>query len=90
MFSLYRNRVDGIAAITIARSQHAVNLRLLDLSYNNIGDAGADALANSTYLKGLEQCDLTENPIGEAAAERLRQRFGDRVQLRYGHHSVED
>lgn len=90
MFSLYRNRVDGIAAITIARSQHAVNLRWLDLSYNNIGDAGAEALTDSTYLAGLEELDLRQNPIGQAAAQRLRQRFGDRVQLEYGRHSVED
>ncbi|MCA9167917.1 MAG: TIGR02996 domain-containing protein [Planctomycetales bacterium] len=90
VFSLCRNRVDDIAAITIARSQHAVNLRRLDLSYNNIGDAGAEALTDSTYLADLEELDLRENPIGQAAAERLRQRFGDRVQLQYGRHSVED
>ena len=84
--SLSSTCIEDNVAMAIAESEHAVNLRRLDLGYNNIGNAGGDALATSPHLNDLRELDLTENPIDGASASRLRERFGDRVRLRFGRH----
>ena len=88
--SLRDNCVGDVAAKTLASSQYASNLQWLDLSVNMISDDGADALATSSHLSSLQLLDLTDNPIGEAAAARLRDRFGNRVRLKFGCYSMSD
>lgn len=84
--SLSGTCIEDNVAVAIAESEHAVNLRRLNLGYNNIGNAGADALANSPYLNDLQELNLEQNPIDGASASRLLERFGDRVRLQFGRH----
>ncbi|MCA9218434.1 MAG: TIGR02996 domain-containing protein [Planctomycetales bacterium] len=84
--SLFGTCIEDNVAMAIAESEHAVNLRRLNVGYNNIGNAGADALANSPYLNDLQELNLEQNPIDGASASRLLERFGDRVRLQFGRH----
>jgi hypothetical protein len=70
-------------ARTLARSPRRRGLRKLRLAYNGITGQGALQLADSPHLEQLDLLDLTGNFIGPQSAGVLRQRFGDRVDLRY-------
>ena len=53
----------------IAGSRHGDSMRLIDLAYNDICDAGAQAiaakLANKEFMKGLVELRLYANKVGE-------------------------
>jgi Leucine-rich repeat (LRR) protein len=50
-------------------------LESLNLSSNNIGDAGASAIAESVNLSKLESLNLSSNNIGDEGASALSGRF---------------
>jgi uncharacterized protein (TIGR02996 family) len=60
-------------------SAFAGSLVELDLSDNEVTDAGANTLAAGRGLDRLGRLALTRNWITSAGVERLRVRFGDRV-----------
>lgn len=74
-------RLGGHIAALIASAARLNGLRALDLSDNQITDAGADALAGAGHLAGLERFILRghRTTIGKAARERLKKRFGKDV-----------
>lgn len=57
------------------------SLSVLDLSDNQITDAGAAFLHAAPWVDQLAELDLSGNRIGDAGRALLRQRFGDRVTL---------
>ena len=57
------------------------SLTELDLSRNEITDAGAHTLATARGLQRLERLVLTGNRIGPAGTQVLQARFGDRITL---------
>jgi uncharacterized protein (TIGR02996 family) len=59
----------------------AARLRSVDLQDNPITDAGAFALADSPYLGPLHRLDLHRTRLGPAGQKRLRERFGDALQV---------
>ena len=52
-------------------SNHFSALRILDLSYNEIGNSGAGFLANSTLLRQLHTLDLSHNQISSRSLAYL-------------------
>jgi uncharacterized protein (TIGR02996 family) len=54
----------------------------LDLSKNAIGTEGARALAEAPQLDNLVELDVTGNDLPSEAGDLLRQRFGERVQVK--------
>lgn len=62
-------------AQAIANSPRMVNLTKLDLSDNQIGDAGATAIAKSQHIANLTTLALSWNNIGPAAVAAVKQRF---------------
>lgn len=70
-----------LGAAALANSPHAANLRFLSFFMCRVGASGAAALAGSPYLRKDLTLQLTGNPIGKDDTARLRQRFGDRVEV---------
>jgi hypothetical protein len=56
-------------------------LRVLDLSFDGIGDRGAAALIDSPHLNELRTLRLLGNPISEESRGALAQRFGAIIEL---------
>jgi uncharacterized protein (TIGR02996 family) len=69
------------AAVALVDSPHLAGLQTLHLAFANLGDDDARALAASPHLAGLQRLDLRHNNISAEGATRLRERFGDRVNL---------
>lgn len=64
----------------LARPPAAVGLRELDLSHNEVGDAGAQVLAESPCLAGLASLRLANCQVGDVGAQTLaRSRHLDRL-----------
>ncbi len=62
-------RADGMAAL--AASPYLARLASLNLSRNDIADAGAAALADAPWLAGVRALNLVENGLSDAGAEAL-------------------
>jgi uncharacterized protein (TIGR02996 family) len=70
--SLGENNLGPAAAIEIANPPAAtIQLRVLDLRDNRIGDRGAAALAKSPHLANLIHLDLAGSRIGDTGAKAL-------------------
>jgi uncharacterized protein (TIGR02996 family) len=70
--SLGGNNLSPAAASALVDSPAGeLQLRVLDLRDNRIGDRGAKALANSRHLAHLIKLDLAESRIGDAGAKAL-------------------
>jgi hypothetical protein len=63
---LYRDGIGAAAVQALAASADLASQRKLDLSHNQLTDAGAQALAASPALSGLLELDLSGNDIGDA------------------------
>ncbi len=59
----------------------AASLRELDLSRNQVSDAGAHTLAAARGLDQFQRLDLRDNRVTTSGSAMLRRRFGDRVEL---------
>lgn len=75
------NRIGDYGAKAFADSAARSRLETLELSFNQITDDGALALAASPHLAQLSQLHLSLNTLSPAACDRLRERFGDGVEL---------
>jgi hypothetical protein len=79
----YGPQLTDRAAIALAESPNAANLRVLFLNRAGFGDQGATALAESPYLHRLEMLVMFETntrksgPAGKAIVER----FGARARF---------
>jgi uncharacterized protein (TIGR02996 family) len=78
---VWHGKVTDGGMAKLAAWPFAAALRSADLKDNPITDAGAFALADSPYLGQLRRLDLHRTRIGPAGLERLRERFGDAVQV---------
>lgn len=67
---LRNNKIGNVGAIDIASSLY-LNLTILDLSHNLIGDTEMVALAPSKCLINLTIFDLSHNQIGDKGAEAI-------------------
>jgi hypothetical protein len=78
--------------VGLVKQKWVRGLRTLDLSGNQIGEAGCKALCKSKHLTELEHLDLTENttrnaesgtyePLDRETQRALKQRFGKGVAL---------
>ena len=73
---LNQNRISDRGATALAA---LINIKILDLSHNNIGSDGVTALTKDTsYFKVL---DVSYNPIGEYGEEILKARFDGQLGL---------
>jgi uncharacterized protein (TIGR02996 family) len=81
VLNLSENRLGNDGAKSLSTSPNVRNLVHLDLSENIIDDVGANALGDSEYLEGIIFLNLSGNNISSDAAIRLKQRYGERVQL---------
>jgi uncharacterized protein (TIGR02996 family) len=66
----------------LLRAPWLSGLTHLGLDRNSIGAGGARALAEAPALEGLVHLGLLDNPIPANEARRLRQWFGDRVDIK--------
>jgi uncharacterized protein (TIGR02996 family) len=69
----------GVAAVASCAS--LARLRVLSLGANGFGDAGAIALADSPHLNRLLRLEVSKRRLGRAVRDRLRERFGQALQL---------
>ena len=70
-----------VGAAALAASPHAANLKFLAFFTCQVGPAGADALVRSPYLRPDLTLQFSGNPVGPEDVARLRQRFGDRLEV---------
>jgi uncharacterized protein (TIGR02996 family) len=78
---VWHGQVTDSGMFQLAACPLAATLRSADLKDNPITDAGAFALADSPHLEQLRRLDLHGTRIGPAGQERLRERFGDALQV---------
>ena len=82
---LQRNRIGDKDIPSLVDALKYLNVRTLDLSHNEIGDAGLKLLANVTesgYLSSLEVLILAKNTFSETGAEILSQKVVNLPKLR--------
>jgi uncharacterized protein (TIGR02996 family) len=73
----------GPKAVTaLLEAPWIAGLTHLDLSNNHIGVDGARALAEAPQLDNLVSLNVTRNKLPEEAGDILRQRFGERVEVK--------
>lgn len=69
-------------AVALSKSDLLAQLVSVDLSMGTLHGAGVEAiLANADKFQHLERLDLSENFLTEPLCERLREVFGERVNL---------
>jgi hypothetical protein len=78
---VWHGKVSDTGIAKLAAWRFAAALRSADLKDNPITDAGAFALADSPYLGQLRRLDLHGTRIGPAGQARLKERFGDALQV---------
>jgi hypothetical protein len=77
----WQGSVTNAAVVALARSPLVASVTSLSLSTNQIGDEGALALVTSPHLPEVRWLNLSGNQIGKAARDRLRERFGNALQI---------
>ena len=65
------NNLCADLAPALAASPDVRGLTRLNLSHNQMGDAGVQALATSDHLRALTALNLTQNSIGDGGAQAL-------------------
>src|SRR5262249_9424471 len=70
---LTANRIDATGAELLANWPAAGALRVLHLTFNDIGDAGARAVLNGPHLKNLTGFGVSD--VSAAMAKQVRRRF---------------
>jgi uncharacterized protein (TIGR02996 family) len=79
---LSRNPVGNAGAAALFTSPHLAGLKVLDLSYCQVGDDALRALLeNSPLADGLNRLDLTGSPASGDMKQAVQDRMGDRVRL---------
>lgn len=78
---LHSNWIGDRGAIRIAQSENLASLERLFLRMNRMRDAGIQAFAESTTLTNLRELYVGGNSISDQTADRLRERFGNRVNV---------
>ena len=78
---VWHGKLTDAGLAQLAAWPFASALRSADLKTNPITDAGAFALADSPYLAQLRHLQLQDTQIGPAGRNRLRERFGDALQV---------
>ena len=78
---VWHGKVTDAGVANLAAWPFAATLRSADFKDNPITDAGAFALADSPHLEQLRRLDLHRTCIGAAGQNRLRERFGDALQV---------
>jgi uncharacterized protein (TIGR02996 family) len=82
VLDLAGNALSVHGATILAQARGLPALRVLDLTDNRIGPAGGLALAGSrTLTKGLTSLRLGGNPLEQEARRRLREAYGERVEV---------
>ena len=76
---LESTQLGNASAVALVRSARLPRLERLDLSSNNISDAGAQAIAQSPAR--LHSLNLRSNVIGARGDKALRARYGARVHI---------
>jgi len=78
---LSHNIVGPQAIEAFVTAKVAARVRVLDLSFNKLGDRGAKALLVKGALPAIEELRLSENGISPALVEQLHARYGDALVL---------
>jgi uncharacterized protein (TIGR02996 family) len=78
---VWHGKVSDGGMAKLAAWPFAAALHSVDLKDNPITDVGAFALAESPYIRPLRRLDLHGTRIGLEGREKLRERFGDALQL---------
>src|SRR5262249_18821200 len=80
---LAHSKLDDTRVFALLEATWLGGLLKLDLSTNAIGSAGATALVEAPQLDGLLHLRVRKNQFPEALGERFRERFGERVVLKW-------
>jgi hypothetical protein len=80
---LGQGKLDDSAVFALLEAPWLGGLLKLDLSDNDIGEAAATALAEAPGVAGLMRLSVRKNKFPAAVGERFRERFGDRVVLKW-------
>jgi uncharacterized protein (TIGR02996 family) len=78
---VWHGKVTDRGLVKLAAWPFAATLQSADLKDNPITDAGAFALADSPHFGQLRRLDLHGTRIGPTGQVRLRERFGDALQV---------
>jgi uncharacterized protein (TIGR02996 family) len=82
MLAIASNPVGNAGAAALFTSPHLAGLKVLDLSYCQVGDeALRELLENSPLADGLNLLNLTGSPASAEMKQAVKDRMGDRVRL---------
>jgi uncharacterized protein (TIGR02996 family) len=82
MLTLASNHVGNAGGIALFTSPHLAGLKVLDLSYCQVGDEALRALLDDSPLAdGLNLLNLTGSPASGDMKQAVKDRMGDRVRL---------
>jgi hypothetical protein len=82
VLTLSANPVGNAGAAALFTSPHLTGLKVLDLSYCQVGDeALRTLLENSPHADGLVLLDLTGSPASAEMKQLVKDRMGERVRV---------
>jgi uncharacterized protein (TIGR02996 family) len=80
---MVKSKLADSAIFALLDAPWLASLLELDLGNNSITSKAAKAMAEAPQLDGLLRLSLRENKFSARVAEQLRERFGDRVIVKY-------